>query len=387
MSSQIFTLPDELLEFKKSAERFAEKLILPNALSWDDDPAQFPEKLVREGAQAGLLSYHLPVIEEDRLGPPVFPGLLPTVVLMEELAAKDAGAAMIFGAHILGSLPLALIKDAAAERFIPDILASIESPKPALMALALHESEAAEVWTTASKVEDGYAINGRKRLVRLGNVAGHIMTLVTRDTDAGPAAWALALIPVDTQGCYVERVEKMLGQNICPMADVLFENCVIPRGNLLAKNKAQPIIEEVLAAACAINAAVAIGTARGGYQTAIHYAAERYQGSKMIIEHDAVSGMLTDMQVRIAAARGGLLQAAAHPNPSRKELALSKIYSSEMAVQCCLDAVQVLGGYGYMHEYGQEIRIRDAQMTVHYEETNQSLRQLVNDKTREELEI
>jgi len=376
----MMNLSEELLEFQRTARRFAEREIAPQALPWDDHPDQFPWEAVKKAAAVGLLSFHLPAAGEAE---PLFPGLLPAAVLIEELAAACAGTAMIFAGQILAAWTLFQAGE-ARERFLGPLLASLTSEKPTLASLAWHEIESERLMSAASPAGSGWAVNGRKRLVRCGNRAGLVLVLVQEASGKGPA---LAVVPAGTPGFSVEKVEPMLGWKICPLAEVLFEDCRVPPENLIARGKGDEIMEGALTYASALSAAAAIGSARGAYETALRYAGERYQGGRIIIEHNAVAEMLASMEIRLQAGRAALWQACASPRPSRAELAGAKVFASEGGVDACLDGVQVLGGYGYMHEYGQEKRLRDAQMACHYEETNQKLRQLILRQTRIRSEV
>ena len=379
----MMNLTDELLEFQRTARRFAEREVAPHALEWDDHPQNFPWEALRKGAEVGLLSFHLPAPGESE---PPFPGLLPGAILIEELAAACPGAAMIFGGHLLATWALSQAGEAGA-RFLAPLFASLSAGKPALAALAWKEVEPERLMSTALPKGPSFTINGRKRLVRSGNLAQTVVVLVQESSASGSKGAALAVVPAGSAGCSVEKVEHTLGWRICPLAELLFEDCRIPAENLLARGRGEEIMEGALALASAMSAAAAIGATAGAAETALRYAAERYQGGKMIIEHDAVAEMLANMEVRLHAARSSLWQACAASRPAREELAAAKVFASEAGVDACLDAVQVLGGYGYMHEYGQEKRLRDAQMTCHYEETNQKLRQLILRETRRKSEV
>jgi len=373
----------ELREFQRTARRFAEREIAPHALEWDDHPQNFPWEALQKGAEAGLLSFHLPGPGESE---PPFPGLMPAAVLIEELAAACAGTAAILSGHLLATWALFQAEEAGA-RFLEPLLASLSAEKPALAALAWQEVEPERLMSTATPAGSAFILNGRKRLVRSGNLAQVVVVSVQESSAAGGKGSALAVVPAGAAGFSVEKVERTLGWRICPMAELLFEDCRIPAENLIARGRGEEIMEGALAYASVMSAAAAIGATSGAAETALRYAADRYQGGKMIIEHDAVAEMLANMEVRLHAARSSLWQACAASRPARAELAAAKVFASEAGVDACLDAVQVLGGYGYMHEYGQEKRLRDVQMTCHYEETNQQLRQLILRETRRKSEV
>jgi len=377
-------LSAELLDFQRTARRFAEREIAPSALEWDDHPDRFPWEAMRKGGEAGLLSFHLPAAGETE---PAFPGLLPPAILIEELAAACAGTAMIFAGHLLATWTLFQAEGSGASRFLAPLLESPAAERPALAGLAWQETEPGRIMTIATATAQGWAVNGRKRLVRSGNLAGLVLVMVQVASEPEPKGLGLAVVPAGSPGFSVEKVERMLGNRICPMAELLFEDCRIPPENLIARGRAEEILEETLALASGLSAAAAIGATRGAFETALRYAGERYQGGRIIIEHDAVAEMLANMEVRLHAARAGLWQACAEAKPSRAELAKAKIFASEAGVDSCLDAVQVLGGYGYMHESGQEKRLRDVQMACHYEETNQALRRLILRESRKGREI
>jgi alkylation response protein AidB-like acyl-CoA dehydrogenase len=397
----MFELSEELLLIQKTARRFAEREIRPIALELDQAPKDdFCWEIVRKGGEIGLLSFLIP--EEYGGGGQAMMGY---TILLEELSVACSGVATIFGAHGLGLAPILLSGDVEAwERFFPPVVAAERSDRPYLCAYAITEPEAgsdveheegartARLTTWARREGDEYIINGRKCFISNGSVASLVTVFATLDREAGIDAWTCFAVPTDTPGFVVGRVEDKMGQRACPAAELIFEDVRIPKENVIGGEGGGWLLnQQVLASSRGPVGAIAVGIARNAYEIALRYASERYQGGKPIIKHQAVKMMLADMAIKIEAARllawkASYLADTQLP-PPRKEPAMAKTFASDIAVEVCLDAIQILGGYGYMRDYGVEKCLRDAKLCQIYEGTNQIQRLVILEEIERELNL
>jgi len=381
----MFTLSDDLIAVQKLARQFAEREIKPIALKLDQAPKDyFHWDIVRKGAEIGLLSFFIP----EAYGG-AGQGVMCYAVLMEELSAACSGVALIFGAHGLGLAPIILSGDLEAwERFLPPIVEAERSGQPKLCAYAITEpsagsdvedpegSRTARLTTFARKVSGGYVLNGRKCFISNGSVASLITVFASLDPAAGVDAWTCFAVPADSPGFSVGTIEDKMGQRACPAAELIFEDCFVPAENVIGgEGGGWALNQQVLASSRGPVGAIAVGIARAAYEAALAYAKERWQGGKRIIEHQAIRMMLADMRTQVEAARLMAWKACWLADnqlpPPAEWAAMAKVFCSDVAMRVTTDAVQILGGYGYMREYGVEKLMRDAKLTQIYEGTNQ----------------
>ncbi len=364
------------------ARGIAEEKVLPVRAELDEKE-EFPWEIVKEIAASGLYGIAIPE-EYGGIGGGAFELCLAT----EQFARACGGIAVTYAANFLGSD--ILIDNGSAEqkaRFLPDIASGAK-----LCAFAITEetagSDAGAVKTTATKTADGYVLNGSKRFITNGGDAT-IYTIIAR-TEPGKGARGLSAFIVEkgTPGFSFGRKEKKMGIRTSSTRELLFDDCLIPKENLIGKEgmgffyamrlfeKSRPGI-----------GAQAVGIAQGAFEAAMEHAQNRVQFGDAIITFQAVQHMLANMAMDIEAARCFVYSAARTVDSglqksANMESAMSKVYASDMAMRVTTDAVQVMGGVGYMRDYPVEKFMRDAKITQLYEGTNQILRNIIAGELR-----
>ncbi|KTB48936.1 Acyl-CoA dehydrogenase [Dehalogenimonas alkenigignens] len=359
------------------ARGIAEEKVLPVRAELDEKE-EFPWAIVREIAASGLYGIAIP---EEYGG--IGGGSFELVLAAEQLARVCGGVAVTYAANFLGSD--ILIDNGSPEqkaRFLPDI-ASGEK----LCAFAITEetagSDAGAVKTTATKTVDGYVINGSKRFITNGGDAA-IYTIIAR-TEPGKSARGLSAFIVEkgTPGFSFGRKEKKMGIRTSSTRELLFDDCLIPRENLIGKEGmgffyAMKLFEKSRPGI----GAQALGIAQGAFEAAYAHAKERVQFGEAVLSFQAIQHMLANMAMDIEAARA-LIYASARTIDSglqksgNMESSMSKVFASDMAMRVTTDAVQIMGGVGYMRDYPAEKFMRDAKITQMYEGTNQILRNII----------
>ena len=376
-------LTTEQREVQEWARGFAARYVAPRALELDKNPeSPLRDELIREAAKAGLFGNSLPEFLGG-LGHDPLTGILVT----EELAAACSGCAVLFGANMLGLSPILLSGDLEAiERFVKPISESWETDQPRLAALAATEPGMGSDFiqghpegrarTRVERKGDGYLINGRKVFISNGSLASLVTVFASHDPDA-PIRESMSCfaVPTDSPGFAVGQIFDKMGQRACPAAELLFDDVFVPEDHLIGKERGGWELNRLIMSVTRTPVAtIALGIARAAYDRALNYAAERVQGGQLIVRHQAVQLMLADMAIRVEAARGLVWRAAASAvagKPSLKLASMAKTFASDAAVANAADAIQVLGGNGYMREYGVEKLLRDAKLTQIYEGTNQ----------------
>ncbi len=306
---------------------------------------------------------------------------LSILMVIEELAKACATTSLLLCVQQLGSLPILLAgNDEQKKRFIPQ-LASGEW----LASYALTEpgsgSDAGAMRTRAEKRGDTYVLNGLKHFITNAGVA-HINTVFAVTGDLGTRSISAFVVEDDRPGFHMGKVENKMGIRGSQTGELVFEDCEIPADNLLGnEGEGFKIALRTLDRTRPGIAAQALGIAQGALDFAVHYAQQRVQFNKPIWDNQAIQFMLADMDIQVEAARQliyhvGELMDAGVPRFSR-ESAIAKTFASDAAISVTNDAIQVLGGYGYMKEFPVERMMRDAKITQIYEGTNQIQRMVI----------
>jgi alkylation response protein AidB-like acyl-CoA dehydrogenase len=306
---------------------------------------------------------------------------LSILMVIEELAKACATTSLLLCVQQLGSLPILLAgTDEQKQRFIPK-LASGEW----LAAYALTEpgsgSDAGAMRTRAERRGDTYVLNGLKHFITNAGVA-HINTVFAVTSDQGTRGISAFVVEGDRPGFHMGKVENKMGIRGSQTGELVFEDCEIPADNLLDKEgEGFKIALATLDRTRPGIAAQALGIAQGALDFAVEYAKQRVQFGKPIWDNQAIQFMLADMDIQVEAARQliyhvGELMDAGTPRFSR-ESAIAKTFASDAAISVTNDAIQVLGGYGYMKEFPVERMMRDAKITQIYEGTNQIQRMVI----------
>jgi alkylation response protein AidB-like acyl-CoA dehydrogenase len=309
---------------------------------------------------------------------------LMTLVTIEELSKVCATSGLIIAVQELGSLGIKLAgSEEQKRRFLPK-LASGEW----LAAYALTEpgsgSDSAAMRTTAARDGDGYVLNGGKRFITNAGVASVYVVFAKTDPDAGHGGISAFVVEADAPGFEVGRIEPKMGIKGSTTGEVFFDDCRIPATNLLGEEgEGFKIAMRILDRSRPGIGAQGLGLAQGATDYALEYARTRETMGKPIAQHQLIAAMLADMETKCEAARGLLYKVGqmideGDTGPELTKLsAMSKLYCTDVAMDVTTDAVQVLGGYGYIQEYPVERMMRDAKITQIYEGTNQIQRVVI----------
>jgi alkylation response protein AidB-like acyl-CoA dehydrogenase len=235
-------------------------------------------------------------------------------------------------------------------------------------------SQADGLQTRAVRTGDAYVIDGIKQFITSGKNGDVAIVLAVTDPALGKAGISAFIVPTDTPGYTVSRIEDKLGQHASDTAQVVFDGCRVPAGNRIgAEGQGLKIALSGLEGGRIGIGAQAVGMARAALEAAIAYAKQRVTFGKPIFEHQAVQFRLCDMATQVEAARQLLHHAASLKDagmPCIKEAAMAKLFASEMAERVCSDALQVHGGYGYVRDYPVERIYRDVRVCQIYEGTS-----------------
>lgn len=371
-----YFLNEDQKEMQELARRIAIEKMKPLSEKYDEEGI-FPWDIVEIMRQSDLFAILIPE-EYDGISGKV----MDLAIVTEELCAVDAGIALAFGATGLGMYPILISgNEAQKQKYLP-IIASGEQ----LCAFALTEanagSDAGAIETTARKDGDSYILNGTKQWITNGGEAGIYTVFAMTDKSRGARGASCFIVEKDTPGFSFGKKENKMGIRASATRELIFEDCRIPAENLIGREGTGFITAmKVFDKSRPMVGAQAVGIARGAFEAAARYSNERHQFGKPISSFQAVQFMLADMATQIEAARALVLQTArmvdAGEKNYAKESAMCKYFASDVAMKVTTDAVQILGGYGYMREYPVEKMMRDAKILQIYEGTNQIQRGIV----------
>jgi alkylation response protein AidB-like acyl-CoA dehydrogenase len=371
-------LTDEQREIRDLVRTLARERVAPRAAEIDKT-GEFPWDMVELFREHEL--FGLPYDEEyGGTGT----GALMVLVAIEELSKVCATTGLIMAVQELGSLGLKLAgTEEQKQRFLPR-LASGEW----LVAYALTEpgsgSDSAAMRTEALLDDGEYVLNGGKRFITNAGVA-HLYTVFAKtDPDAGHSGISAFVVEADTPGFEVGRIEPKMGIKGSTTGEIFFNDMRIPAENLLGEEgEGFKIAMRILDRSRPGIGAQGLGLAQGATDYALEYARSRETMGKPIAQHQLIAGMLADMETKCEAARGllykvGLMIDEGAPDDELTKIsAMAKLFCTDVAMEVTTDAVQILGGYGYMQEYPVERMMRDAKITQIYEGTNQIQRLVI----------
>ncbi|MGE5529745.1 MAG: acyl-CoA dehydrogenase [Patescibacteria group bacterium] len=371
-----YFLDEQQRMIKDLAARIADERVAPAAAELDEKE-EFPWELMKVLADADLCGVYLPE-EYGGLGGGVFE----QVLVVEELSRACSGVAVSYAATGLGTFPILMFgTDEQKKRYLPDIAAGKR-----LAAFALTEanagSDAGGIETTARADGDDYILNGTKQWITNGGEAEVYTVVAMTDRSKGARGASAFIVEKDTPGFSFGKKEKKLGIRASATRELVFQDCRVPRANLLGREGMGFIVAmKTLDRTRPGIGAQAIGIAQGALDAAVRYAKERRQFGVPVSSFQAVQHMLADMATSLEAARALVYATArmidAGAKDFSKEAAMAKVFASDMAMKVTTDAVQVLGGYGYMRDYPVEKMMRDAKITQIYEGTNQIQRNVI----------
>jgi len=362
-------LDEQQAMVRDMARAFAREHLAPFAAERDRE-GRFPRETVKRMGELGLLGMLVP---EAWGGAGT--GYVSYALAVEELAAGDGSASTMMSVHnSVGCLPLLNFgSDEQKQRFLRRLASGAM-----LACFCLTEpgagSDAAAIKTRARLEGDGYALSGSKQFVTNGGTAGLAIVFAVTDPELGKKGMSAFLVPTDTPGFTVARLEQKLGLRASDTAQIVLDDCRLPVSlRLGAEGEGYRIALAHLEGGRIGIAAQAVGLARSAYEAALAYAKERKTFGVAIMEHQAVAFRLADMATQIEAARELTLAAAALRDagrPCMKEASMAKLFASEMAERVCSDAIQIHGGYGYLQDYPVERIYRDARICQIYEGTS-----------------
>ena len=353
---------------------FANKRIIPVCKDADIE-GRVPMELYKEAFDMGLTILTLPE-KYGGLGKGVFM----TALVSEELARGDAGfSGIVAGAHI-ACTPIELYGTDYHWKMVADMLLG-----GGVMSFTLTEpnagSDAAALRTKYESVGDEVIINGRKGFISNGEVSDMYTVFATKDPALRGAGISCFLVPRDAPGISIGKHEDKMGYRTCATNDVVFEDCRIPLKNMIGgEGQGMEIAKHSLGFTRPPAGAAAIGNAQYAFECAVEYAKVRTTFGKPISKNQGISFMLADMYARIEAGRQMVWHSCRCADAGIVDLRLAsaaKVMASDLAMQACTDAVQVLGGYGYSREYPVEKRFRDAKIYQIFEGTNQIQRMVI----------
>ncbi|QIM54116.1 acyl-CoA dehydrogenase family protein [Hydrogenophaga crocea] len=354
---------------RDAVRAFAQAELWPNAAKWDKEH-HFPKDVHRGLAELGAYGICVP----EALGGAGLDYVTLAIVL-EEIAAGDGGTSTAISVTNcpVNAILLRYGNAQQQERWLRPLAAG-----RMLGAFCLTEphvgSDASALRTTAVKQGGDYVINGVKQFITSGKNGQLAIVIAVTDKAAGKRGMSAFLVPTDTPGYVVARLEDKVGQHSSDTAQINFENCRIPAENLIGQEgEGYKIALSALEGGRIGIAAQSIGMARSAFECALTYAKQRESFGQPIFNHQAVGFRLAEMATQIEAARALVLHAAALRDagkPCLKEAAMAKLFASEMAERVCSDAIQVHGGYGYVSDFPVERIWRDVRVCQIYEGTS-----------------
>lgn len=365
-----YGLTEEQKEIVELTRKIAKERMLPMRAQLDEGE-EFPWDIINILAEAGLFGIYIPE-EYGGLG---F-GNLENCLAIEELSKYCIGISVSFAASGLGAYPILLYgNEEQKKKYLPLIASGKE-----LGAFGLTESaagsDAAAIRTSAVRDGNEYVINGVKQWITNGGEAGIYSVIAKTDKTRGPRGASAFIIEKDTPGFSFGKKEKKLGIRTSATRELVFEDCRVPKENLIAREGMGFIVAmKTFDQTRPGIAAQGVGLAQGALDAAIEYARERETFGKPIISHQAVQHMIAEMATQTEAARALTYLAARNADSNSKSLAkvsaMCKLFASDVAMRVTTDAVQIFGGYGYMRDYPVEKMMRDAKILQIYEGTNQ----------------
>ena len=369
-------LSEEQRMLRDTARDFAQRELAPHAAEWDRE-ARFPKETLAELGRLGFLGM---------LVAPEYGGAgadhVGYALALEEIAGGDGATSTIISVN---SLCCTVVQQYGSEeqkrRFLlpmakGDMLAAFCLTEPQA------GSDAAAIRTRARLHGNRWVLNGTKQFITSGSTAQVALVFAVTDPAAARKGISAFLVPTDTPGYKVARVEKKLGQRASDTAQLVFEEMELTPDQMLgAEGEGYRIALANLEGGRLGIAAQSVGMARAAYEAALAYAQERESFGEKIIAHQAVAFRLADMATEIAAAHGLVLDAAERRDagePCLKQAAMAKLFASEMAERVCSAAIQIHGGYGYLADFPVERIYRDVRVCQIYEGTSDIQRLIIS---------
>ncbi|MGA8823104.1 MAG: acyl-CoA dehydrogenase family protein [Pseudolabrys sp.] len=362
-------LTEEQEQVRDIAREFAQRSLLPHSAEWDSQ-SMFPQEALRELGRLGFMGMTVPV-EWDGAGS----DYVAYALALEEIAAGDGAVSTIMSGHnSVGCMPLVEYGSPEQKEKYLRPMARGELLSAFCLSEPQSGSDAGAIRTRAERRHGSYILNGTKQFITSGKNADVALVFAASDLTLGKRGISCFIVETRQSGYCVGRIENKMGQHASDTCEVRFEDLSVGEENRLgAEGQGYHIALANLEGGRIGIAAQAVGMARAAYEIALGYAQERKSFGKAIIEHQAVAFRLADMATQLEAAHHLVLHAAALRSqglPCLKQASMAKLFSTEAAERICSDAIQTMGGAGYMTDYGVERIFRAVRGSKIYEGTN-----------------
>ncbi|WP_039766510.1 acyl-CoA dehydrogenase family protein [Caldicellulosiruptor sp. F32] len=379
-----YFLSEEQKVIKRLAKKISDEVISKVAGKYDKEGI-FPRDVLDLLAYTELTGVYIPK-EYGGFGG----GVMEMCLVVEELSRNCAGIAVSYAASALGAYPIMLYgTQEQKEKYLTKIARG-----EAIAAFALTEADAgsdvSNIKTVAEKNGDFYILNGNKHWITNGGEADIYVVFAVTDKSKGPRGISAFIVEKGYEGFYFGKKEDKMGIRASSTTELVFENCKVPKENLLGREGTGFIIAmKTFDRTRPGVAAMAVGIAQGAYEHALKYAKERVQFGQPLSSFQAIQHMLTDMYINIEAARALLYSTCkmidSGAKDYTKESSACKVFASDVAMKVTIDAVQIMGGNGYVKDYPVEKMMRDAKVTQIFEGANQIQRNIIASEIVKEL--
>lgn len=369
-------MSEEQKVIKRLAKRISDEVISKVASKYDKEGI-FPRDILDLLAYTELTGVYIPK-EYGGFGG----GVMEMCLVVEELSRNCAGIAVSYAATALGAYPIMLYGTESQKKKYLTKIAKGE----AIAAFALTEADAgsdvSNIKTIAEKDGDFYILNGNKHWITNGKEADIYVVFAVTDKSKGPRGISAFIVEKGYDGFYFGKKEDKMGIRASSTTELVFENCRVPKENLIGREGIGFIIAmKTFDRTRPGVAAMAVGIAQGAYEHALKYAKERIQFGQPLSSFQAIQHMLADMYINIEAARSLLYSTCrmidSGAKDYTKESSACKVFASDVAMKVTVDAVQIMGGNGYVKDYPVEKMMRDAKVTQIFEGANQIQRNII----------
>lgn len=373
-----YILNEEEKDLVEMAKKFAEEELQPVVVDCDRE-GKLPMDVYKKAIDAGYGALEIPQ-EYGGVGVSYYT----VAAIYEEIGKVDAGFAAGIAASGLALKPVLAQGTPEQKQYFADYITGSKGNGFAAFCLTEADagSDASNGKTTAVKDGDEYIINGTKTFITNGSIAQIYVVFALTDPSAGTRGVSAFIVERDRPGISIGAEEDKMGIRLSNTSTVIFDNVRIPADHLLGKEgKGYVYAMQTLDLARPMMCAVAVGIAERALAESVAYAKQRKTFGKPIIRHQAISFKLADMKIKIEAARSlvvNFLNAYYAGLPYTVEAAAAKCYGGDIAVECALEAIQILGGFGYSREYPVEKLLRDAKVFQIFEGTNEIQRIVIS---------
>jgi len=371
-----YFLTEEQIMIRDLVRQIAEEKVVPVREELDEKE-EFPWEIMRVLAQSDLFGLFIPE-QYGGLGK----GCLELCIAVEELSKACVGVSTSYAANALGTFPILLFgSEEQKKKYLPDIAAGKR-----LVAFGLTEanagSDAAGIQTTAKLQGDEYVISGTKQWITNGGEAEIYTIIAMTDRAKGARGASAFIIEKGTPGFSFGKKERKMGIRASVTRELVFDNCRVPKTNIIGREGMGFIVAmKTLDSSRTGVGAQGLGVAQGAFEEAVKFARQRVQFGHPIISFQAIQHMLADMATEIEAARALIYSVSRYIDSGAKDIskesAMAKVFATDLGMRVTTNAVQIMGGSGYMRDYPVEKMMRDAKILQIYEGTNQIQRNVI----------